>query len=90
MVSRVRRHGARHIVEVLVAGNEAAEAPARLLGLHPAEVVQGNILLPLEAPLDVPVRLAVADEVDRRPFGHAPSLSRDRSGASGFFMPTTW
>ena len=43
-------HGARDIGEILHMGRERLEAAPRLLGLDAADVVERNVLLPLEPP----------------------------------------
>ena len=54
--------------------------------------VEGNVALSLQAALDVPVGFAVPDEVEATAGSAMRSglVERDKSGASGFFMPTTW
>ena len=70
-------------------GRDGGEAASDLLGLDAPEWVQRDVPLTLKARLGVPIRLAVADEIDR-PLQDEPSRSSAMSGAPGFFMPTTW
>ena len=60
---------------------------ARLFGLHPAEIVERHVALPLQPALGVPVGLAMADEIDgaaRAParIGLRPRLRLRRRSAS--------
>jgi len=68
------------------------KANADRYGLPAAIFIQRNIPLPLKAPLDIPVCFTMADKIYGRTgnqlYSYA-SLFNVRSGASGFFMPTT-